>query len=114
MSRLNTDPFQALADDNRRRILLLLAGQRLPVNSLAEHFELTRPAISKHIKVLEETGFILIEDQGRERYCTLNEAGFKAMQEWLNYFDRFWKEKLQNLENLLEKRLKEKNKKTKS
>lgn len=110
MSRFNTDPFQALADDNRRQILLLLAGDSLPVNALARHFELTRPAISKHIKVLQETGFIRIEDKGRERLCALNPEGFEAVKEWLVYFDQFWKEKLQNLENLLEQRAKDKNK----
>jgi DNA-binding transcriptional ArsR family regulator len=104
MSRLNTDPFQAIADDNRRRILLLLADKRLPVNSLAEHFDISRPAVSKHIKVLEEAGFVRIEVQGRERYCQLSPSGFDAVKDWLTYFDQFWKEKLQNLENLLEQR----------
>lgn len=110
MSRLNTDPFQALADDNRRQLLLLLADKRLPINSLVDHFDISRPAVSKHIKVLEETGFIRIEEDGRERYCQLNPEGFEAIQAWLNYFDRFWKQKLQNLENLLHQRAQQKNK----
>lgn len=102
------DAFQAIADPSRRQILHLLSKDTLTINALAENFEMSRPAVSKHIKVLQTAGFIAIEDVGRERYCTLNKAGFEHLQEWINYFDNFWKTKLQNLENLLNKSTKNK------
>ncbi|HVS92955.1 MAG TPA: metalloregulator ArsR/SmtB family transcription factor [Mucilaginibacter sp.] len=104
MARLNTDPFQAIADTNRRQILMLLTGKKLPINSLADHFDISRPAVSKHIKVLHENGFITISEEGRERYCELNPHGFDEVKQWITFFEQFWKEKLQNLESLLNER----------
>lgn len=95
------DAFQAIADPSRREILLLLTKDKLSINALASNFEMSRPAVSKHIKVLYEAGLILINDQGRERYCELKPEGFDEIKSWLIFFDNFWKDKLQNLENLL-------------
>jgi DNA-binding transcriptional ArsR family regulator len=97
------DPFHAIADPNRREILMLLTRDRLSINTLAANFDMSRPAVSKHVKALYEAGLIEIKDQGRERYCELNPAGFDEIKHWLTFFDQFWKEKLQNLENLLNK-----------
>ena len=99
MTRL--DAFQAIADPSRRQILHLLSQDRHNINSLSENFKMSRPAVSKHIKVLEQAGFISIEGIGRERYCTLNEDGFSQISNWINYFDQFWNNKLQNLDILL-------------
>jgi DNA-binding transcriptional ArsR family regulator len=95
------DTFQAIADPSRRQILALLSKDRLSINSLAENFDMSRPAVSKHIKILEYSGFISIEDIGRERYCTLKQDGFNALQDWINFFETFWKSKLKKLESLL-------------
>jgi len=95
------DAFQAIADPSRREILRLLSKERLPINSLVENFDMSRPAISKHVKILEGAGFIYIEDVGRERYCSLKKDGFSALQNWINYFDGFWNEKLKTLGTLL-------------
>jgi len=95
------DPFQAIADPSRREILMLLTKDRQSINMLAGNFEMSRPAVSKHVKVLYEAGLILIKDQGRERYCELNASGFDDIKNWLIFFDQFWKQKLQNLEKLL-------------
>jgi DNA-binding transcriptional ArsR family regulator len=102
--RTNTDPFHAISDGNRREILMLLTNQKLSINSLADNFDISRPAISKHIKVLYEAGFIQISEEGRERYCELNAAGFDEVKQWITYFEQFWTKKFQNLENLLNKR----------
>lgn len=99
--RTSTDPFQALADPGRRAILMLLSQDKQSINTIAGNFEISRPAVSKHVKVLYEAGLILIKDSGRERYCELNAAGFDEVKQWLGYFDQFWNNKLQNLENLL-------------
>lgn len=95
------DPFQAVADPSRRQILHLLSGNRLTINAVSEHFDMSRPAVSKHIKILYSAGFITIEELGRERYCTLDKAGFAALQEWIRYFDGFWRGKLDALDKFL-------------
>ena len=65
---------------------------------------MSRPAVSKHIKILYGAGFISIEDIGRERYCTLKQDGFNQLHEWLNFYDDFWKSKLKKVETLLNKK----------
>ena len=99
------DVFQVIADPSRRQILQLLSKDSLTINSLADNFEMSRPAVSKHIKVLYNAGFISIQDIGRERYCTLKKDGFEELQAWLNYFDEFWSLKLTKLETLLNNKL---------
>jgi DNA-binding transcriptional ArsR family regulator len=99
------DAFQVIADPSRREMLRLLSKNSLTINSLAENFDMSRPAVSKHIKILYTAGFISIEDIGRERYCTLKQDGFIKLQEWISYFDKFWASKLKKLETLLNKKL---------
>ena len=98
------DTFQAIADPSRRQILMMLTKDKLSINSLAGNFEMSRPAVSKHVKVLYEAGLIQIKDHGRERLCELREDGFEELNQWLIFFEQFWKNKLQNLENLLNQR----------
>ena len=98
------DPFQAIADPSRRQILQLLSQDSLTINTLAENFEMSRPAVSKHIKILCTAGFITIEDIGRERYCILRQEGFNELQDCISHFDQFWLSKLKNLEELLSKK----------
>lgn len=101
MTQPTLDVFQVVADPSRRQMLLLLSKESLTINSLAENFDMSRPAVSKHIKILDTAGFISIKDIGRERHCTLKQDGFNALHEWLKYFDLFWASKLRNLESLL-------------
>jgi DNA-binding transcriptional ArsR family regulator len=100
------DVFQVIADPSRRQILRLLTKDSLTINSLAEHFDMSRPAVSKHIKILHGAGFITIQDIGRERHCILNQEGFEKLQEWINYFDKFWLSKLGKLKSLLDNKIK--------
>ncbi len=95
------DAFQTIADPSRRQILQLLAKNSFTINSLAENFDMSRPAVSKHIKILYNAGFISITDIGRARYCTLRQDGFNELQKWIDHFDNFWTSKLQKLENIL-------------
>jgi len=106
MPQPNLDAFQVIADPSRRQILKLFVEDSLTINSLAENFEMSRPAVSKHIKILKTAGFISIQDIGRERYCTLNQDGFKELQEWIDYFEGFWKTRLKRLDNILNTRSK--------
>ncbi len=100
------DPFQAIGDPNRRVMLNLLSKESLTINSLARHFAMTRPAVSKHLKILHTAGFISIEDVGRERHCKLNPKGFEDLHQWIGYFDQFWQTKMANLDNLLNEKYK--------
>ncbi|MES2277167.1 MAG: metalloregulator ArsR/SmtB family transcription factor [Bacteroidota bacterium] len=99
------DTFQVIGDPSRRKMLMLLSADSLTINSLADNFEMSRPAVSKHIKILETAGFISIQDMGRERYCTLKKDGFEELQAWLSYFDEFWTAKLNKLQMLLNNKL---------
>jgi DNA-binding transcriptional ArsR family regulator len=101
MAQQTLDAFQAIADPSRRHMLALLKKNSLTINSLAENFDMSRPAVSKHVKVLHNAGFITIQDIGRERYCILKQDGFNQLQDWINYFDAFWLTKLKKLEGLL-------------
>jgi DNA-binding transcriptional ArsR family regulator len=105
MAKPTFDAFQVIADPSRRQMLRLLSKESRTINSLAENFDMSRPAVSKHIKILYGAGFISIEDIGRERHCMLKQDGFNALHKWLKYFDQFWTSKLKNLENLLNKKL---------
>jgi len=101
MPQPTLDAFQVIADRSRRQMLKLLSKDNLTINSLAENFDMSRPAVSKHIKILYSAGFISITDIGRERYCTLKQDGFNELQEWIDYFDKFWTSKLKKLEMIL-------------
>jgi len=106
MAPAKLDAFQVIADPSRRHMLQLLSENSMTINSLAEHFDMSRPAVSKHVKILYGAGFIAIQDIGRERHCTLKQDGFNKLQEWINYFDNFWASKLKNLENLINQKAK--------
>ena len=95
------DAFQAIADPSRREILRLLSRDTMTINALADNFDMSRPAVSKHVKALDSAGLISIQNIGKERYCILRQEGFDALQEWIDYFDGFWKSKLKKLEMLL-------------
>lgn len=103
MSQLSNDKFRALADPGRRQILQYLAKEPHTINALAENFEFSRPAVSKHVRILYSAGLIQIKDIGRERHCSIRQSGFKELRDWLNYFDKFWNKKLDALGSFLEK-----------
>ena len=105
MTKPTLDAFQVIGDPSRRKMLMLLYEDNLTINNLAEHFEMSRPAVSKHVKILHNAGFISIQDIGRERYCTLKKDGFNELQNWIGYFDKFWTSKLKKLEALLNNKL---------
>lgn len=91
------DVFQVIADPSRRQMLHMLSEKSQTINSLAGHFDMSRPAVSKHVKIMHLAGFISIEDIGRERHCTLKQDGFNELNQWMEYYDNFWKHKLNRL-----------------
>jgi len=100
---MRRDVFQAIADPNRRAIINLLAHQRLTLNGVAENFDVSRPAISKHIKILTQCGLVLIKKEGRERYCEANFSALGEVSDWVNQYRTFWNSKLDALGEFLEK-----------
>jgi DNA-binding transcriptional ArsR family regulator len=110
---MRRDPFQAIADPTRREIINLVARQSLNLNAVAENFDISRPAISKHIKILTECGLIAIKQEGRERYCHANLKSLAQVSAWVDQYRVFWTSKFDALENFLAKE-KAKSKKLKS
>lgn len=101
MTAQTLDAFQVIADPSRRHMLQLLSKDSMTINALAGNFDMSRPAVSKHIKIMYNAGFISITDIGRERHCTLKQDGFNELQNFINYFDKFWLTKLKKLETIL-------------
>jgi DNA-binding transcriptional ArsR family regulator len=98
---MTQDIFQAIADPTRREIIDLLAGQSLPVNDVAKKFDMSRPAVSKHIKILSECGLVVIKKQGRNRYCRADTRKLQEVIEWAYRYRKFWNNKLDALEAAL-------------
>jgi len=107
---MRRDVFQAIADPTRREIINLIAHQSLNLNSVAKNFEISRPAISKHIKILSECGLIVIKQQGRERYCEANLKSLSQVDRWIEQYRVFWTSKLDALEKFLNKETRATNK----
>ncbi len=99
---MRRDVFQAMADPVRREIVQLLSHEALTVNSVAEHFDVSRPAISKHLKILKECGIISLEQQGRQRYCLLHPKALIPAFLWIDQYRPLWEEQLDRFENYLE------------
>lgn len=95
--------FRALADPTRRDILGLLSTQDLTIGAVADHFDMTRPAIKKHLSILEEGHLITVTARGRERINAINPEGFRAVDSWMQVFDRFWNDRLAALKSAAEK-----------
>ena len=98
---MRRDVFQAIADPTRRAILALLAVQTLTMTSIADHFKVTRPAISKHVKILAECGLVSIKQQGRERYCEAKLKKLDEVSDWVERYREMWEERLDRLEAYL-------------
>ncbi|HUB61113.1 MAG TPA: metalloregulator ArsR/SmtB family transcription factor [Puia sp.] len=108
------DVFQAIADPIRRDIIGLVARQSMNLNSIAENFEVSRPAISQHIKVLMECGLVSIRRQGRERYCEARLAPLADVADWMEPFRKMWDRQFTALDQLLDRLKSEQTTRTKS
>ena len=80
---MRRDVFQAIADPTRREIINMISMQSLNLNAVAEKFDVSRPAISKHIKILTECGLIVIKQKGRERYCEAKLQKLNEVADWV-------------------------------
>jgi DNA-binding transcriptional ArsR family regulator len=105
---MRRDVFQAIADPNRRAILSLLAYQRMTLNGVAENFQISRPAVSKHIKILKECGLVVVIPQGRERYVEARFDKLDEVTDWIEKYRQIWEARFNRLDDLLEQMKKEK------
>ncbi|MFN4249356.1 MAG: ArsR/SmtB family transcription factor [Flavipsychrobacter sp.] len=99
---MRRDVFQAIADPTRREIITLLSHEAMNLNAVADNFNISRPAISRHIKILTECGLIMIEQEGRERYCHANLKQLQEVHSWTAHFSAFWDKKLNALKTFVE------------
>jgi len=95
--------FRALADPTRRQILMDLSAQEMTIGQVADQFQITRGAVKKHLVILEEGGLISVHTNGRERLNQFKPEALQAAQQWLNYFDQFWDDRLTALKHAVEK-----------
>lgn len=106
---IRRDIFQAIADPTRRAIIALIAVQSMTPNALAEQFDTTRQAVSKHLKILSECDLVQTKQQGREIYYQLQVKKMKEVDQWLDQFRKIWEDRFDNLDNYLAKLQKSKN-----
>ncbi len=98
---MRRDVFQAIADPVRRDIITLVSRDALTVSEVAKKFDISRPAISKHLKILEECGIVTIEQQGRERYCKIQPKNLAPAFIWLEQYRELWEDRLDSFEEYL-------------
>ncbi|WP_107943132.1 ArsR/SmtB family transcription factor [Metasolibacillus fluoroglycofenilyticus] len=96
------DVFQAIADPTRRQILQLLAHGNQPITNISAQFAISRTAVVKHLTVLEQAQLVAAEKKGREKIYTLHVERLKEVEDWLQYFELFWDNKLLQLQRLVE------------
>ena len=98
---MRRDVFQAIADPTRRAIILLIAFQAMTPNAIAEHFDTTRQAVSKHLRILTECELVKQNQQGREIYYSLEIDKMKEIEKWLEQFKKIWETKFNQLDKVL-------------
>jgi len=95
------DVFQAIADPTRRAIIGMIAKEPVNVNTIAEQFDVSRQAISLHLKILAECGLLSMKQQGRERICEAKLEKLNEVNEWISQYKQFWNTKLDALDKFL-------------
>lgn len=98
---MRRDIFQAIADPTRRAILILIAFQTMTPNAIAANFDITRQAVSKHLRILTECELVKQEFQGREIYYTLEIDKMKEIDKWLEQFRKIWENRFNELDKVL-------------
>jgi DNA-binding transcriptional ArsR family regulator len=99
---MRRDVYQAIADPVRRDIIGLLARETMTMNAVAENFDISRPAVSKHIRILHECGLVDFRKHGRERYCIIQPETLHEVASWIEQFRGLWETKLDSFEAYLD------------
>lgn len=98
---MRRDVFQAIADPIRRDIIELISNEPMSINDVAEKFEISRPAISKHLKILNECGIITINKKGRERFCIIQPKNLIPAFLWIKQYNKLWEDRIDSFENYI-------------
>jgi len=98
---MRRDIFQAIADPVRRDIIKMLATETLTINEVADNFQISRPAISKHIRILNECEIISINQKGRNRYCQLRPTNLIPAFLWINQYHKLWEDRIDSFEDYI-------------
>ena len=98
---MRRDIFQAIADPTRRAIISYIISTPMTPNTLADQFDISRQAVSKHIRILDECGLIFVTQIGRERYYQVTPKKLKPVADWIEPFHQMWEDRYQNLDNVL-------------
>lgn len=98
---MRRDVFQAIADPTRREILHMISTEPLNINAVSGHFDVSRTAVYKHLKILAECGLVDITQQGRERYCEAKLEKLSEVSEWVEQYRKFWEERFDRLDEYL-------------
>ena len=98
-----TKLFKAVADPTRRDIFhaLVIATSALSITQISNQFDMSRQGVTKHIKTLEDAGLVSLDTQGRERFCNANAKPLKELNQWIQFYEQFWDDSLDNLDNYL-------------
>jgi DNA-binding transcriptional ArsR family regulator len=96
--------FRAIADPTRREILSILRGRQQTVGEIAGNFRMSRPAVSKHLRLLRSAGLVVTRQEGTSRHCGLNATPLRAINDWLQDYERFWSKSLQSLKSYMEEK----------
>jgi DNA-binding transcriptional ArsR family regulator len=105
------DVFQAIADPTRRKIIDLISRQPMNLGTIAEYFDISRPAISQQVKILCECGIVELKREGRETYCSINPGELKKIADWAGRYAALWESRIDSFENYVNKLHSKKNKK---
>jgi len=106
---MRRDIFQAIADPTRRAIIILIASQAMTPNAIADNFNTTRQAVSKHLRILTECDLVKQEQQGREIYYSLELEKMKEIDKWIEQFRKIWEARFNQLDKVLSTLKKQKN-----
>jgi len=98
---MRRDIYQAIADPTRRAIILLIASRAMTPNAIAEYFDTSRQAVSKHLRILSECSLVKQKQSGREIYYELNAAKMKEIDKWLDKLKKIWEARFNELDNVL-------------
>jgi DNA-binding transcriptional ArsR family regulator len=97
------DIFQAIADPTRRKIIDLIAQQSMNLKTLAEYFDISRPAISQQVKILNECGLVEIKREGRETFCHIQPEELKKIADWAGRYAVLWEQRIDSFEEYVNK-----------
>src|SRR5215217_6546596 len=103
------DVFQAISDPTRRQIINLIANKAMNLNTLTENFNMSRPAVSQHVKILTECGLVVIRQEGRERFCEAQLDKLSEVSDWVEQYSKFWNKQFDALDKFLKTKKTNKN-----